>query len=250
MMNAPIHILNGDALLQQFPVDGEKIVFRECMMDGPGDISSLDDFYQTRASYIAAAFNESESGYFEKTKPQLDKIASIDRNAAVFLWFEHDLFCQANLWCAINILDRYTEVNNIHIVYPHLLVSKHKWMGFAAMERDDMWIAYKKARLLMEDDRGFALKVWEAYTKNDFPVLQKLSEYSSDFFPETGKSIKAHLDRLPNDHYPGKPQQRLIQLIDQYGQDDFASIFKSFQETEGIYGFGDLQVLSLMRSIP
>ena len=46
-MNSPvIHILNGNALGDQFPKDlpGETLVFRECLIEGPKEVVEFEKF--------------------------------------------------------------------------------------------------------------------------------------------------------------------------------------------------------------
>ena len=53
-----VHILNGDALLEQFPRDlkGASIVFRECLVDGPVTGNSLKELYQKRSAFFAQTY--------------------------------------------------------------------------------------------------------------------------------------------------------------------------------------------------
>ena len=56
-MPVPYHVLNGDALSAQFPegIEGERIVARECLVDGPVGGKDLDAFFQTRAAFLNEA---------------------------------------------------------------------------------------------------------------------------------------------------------------------------------------------------
>ena len=49
-----VHVLNGDALLNQFPesLTGERLVMRECMIEGPLNGASLESFYQERIEFL------------------------------------------------------------------------------------------------------------------------------------------------------------------------------------------------------
>ena len=54
-MSNPIHILNGDCLLEQFPEEimGSRIVCRECLVDGDVQGSDLEEFFRIRAEFIS-----------------------------------------------------------------------------------------------------------------------------------------------------------------------------------------------------
>ena len=54
-MKVQHHILNGDALKEQFPtdkIDGHLIVCRECLIDGNIQGDSLMEFWDNRAEFI------------------------------------------------------------------------------------------------------------------------------------------------------------------------------------------------------
>ena len=98
--HAVIHILNGDALREQFPasVEGELIVARECLVVGDVSGNDLKDFYENRAKDLLKSYGTPISEYFSKVVPEYEKIRKLRVNSTVNLWFEDDLFCQVNLW--------------------------------------------------------------------------------------------------------------------------------------------------------
>ena len=58
------HILNGDSLSGQFPeeIPGEKVIFRECLVDGPVQADSEEVFWKIRKVYKAKRVNCHKSG--------------------------------------------------------------------------------------------------------------------------------------------------------------------------------------------
>ena len=53
-MTNHIHLLNGDALLMQFPeeISGKKLVCRECLVEGPVEKNELAVFFNQRAKIL------------------------------------------------------------------------------------------------------------------------------------------------------------------------------------------------------
>jgi hypothetical protein len=109
------HILNGDALLERFPIDTpDIIVARECLVDGvvsgAPQGSSLDDgldatlddtldaFFHIRASFLQKHYGISPDEYATGTMAEFRKIREIPLSSDINLWFEEDLFCQVNFW--------------------------------------------------------------------------------------------------------------------------------------------------------
>jgi len=119
-----IHILNGDALLERFPFDTpDVIVARECLVDGDvssahqvasldggGDASldtSLDAFFQIRASFLQKQYGISPDEYAASTIAEFWKIREIPPESDINLWFEEDLFCQVNFWFCCTLIHEF-----------------------------------------------------------------------------------------------------------------------------------------------
>ena len=100
------HILNGDALKEQFPptLSGELIVARECLVDGNIQGESLEAFLTNRAKHIESYSQVPEGEYFKLTVPEINKIRNIAQGSKVYCWFEEDLFCQVNFWFVLHLL--------------------------------------------------------------------------------------------------------------------------------------------------
>jgi len=125
------HILNGDALKSQLPnLNGETIVIRESLMDGPVNATDLDSFFIEREKYICSNFEMNPEEYLHKSKREIQKITNIKAGSEVNLWFEDDLFCQSNLWFCCYILQRIKEIN-VYLVRP----DHQDWAGFGIMNK-------------------------------------------------------------------------------------------------------------------
>src|SRR5688572_17976133 len=93
-----VHVLNGDALKENFPLAGDIIVCREALVDGPVDALSFESFFEDRAAFIAESFDAEKDSYVNLVRNEFDRLANCNHESAIHLWFEHDLFCQVNLW--------------------------------------------------------------------------------------------------------------------------------------------------------
>ena len=112
------HILNGDALHEQFPTtlkEEKIIIFREMLMDGP--LSEVLDisFYNKRSDYIDALAGE-DAQYIELVRPQIDQIKNLPDDSTAYLWFEQDLFCQVNFWSCVTWMSKYCEDLKMYLV--------------------------------------------------------------------------------------------------------------------------------------
>jgi hypothetical protein len=240
------HILNGDALLEQFPpsVLGDKIVLRECLMDGPVQSDSLDELYEIRAAFLDDLIEDfNPNDYRKDAVSEFERIQSVSAGSTVYLWFEDDLFCQVNLWFACYLLYNHTEQLKVYLIRPKILTK----FGFAA---------YDSAGLvkLFEEQTEFpcletCAKLWSAYANNDLKRLQDIAATVSERFSFIKTAVKLHLDRLPNEDENGRPVDVLKAILEEVGDKDFSLIFKRFSEELYVYGYGDLQVKRMIKSI-
>ena len=238
-----IHVLNGDALRQKFPLPGKIAICREALIDGPSSASSTDQFFELRAAFISDTFHVSVEEYFTQVKNEFDKLKEADSDDSIHLWFEFDLFCQANLWFTLHFIRSIGLSCKLFLVSPDQ-TSSNIWSGFGCMNGEALKQRYQHRIEITQNDLAFADKLWSAYSRNDFVSLEELSETPSNVFPLLKDVIEAHIARFPKSGL-GRPQRRLKSILDA-GIRDFSTIFKEFSATEGIYGFGDAQVESIL----
>lgn len=238
-----LHILNGDALAEQFPLQGEIVVCREAMIDGPVNADTEETFWRDRAKFIAKQFNTSVDEYHRLVVDELNKIKQSNANTFT-LWFEHDLFCQTNLWFVADFIIRHRPLSKIFIAMPNP-DNDANWAGFGNMSSHDLTACYNNRILVSNHDQHLAILLLDAYRKDDGVKLKELSRIASSCFPKLEEVCQAHLDRTSATQRP----QRKLQSILANGATDFSHIFNEFKTTEAIYGFGDLQVKRLLREI-
>jgi hypothetical protein len=237
------HILNGDNLafqLRETSINQNLIICRECLMDGDLLRENLEEFFVLRAHYIADTFSESEEGYFEKAVPEFEKMISIPDDSEVCLWFENDLFCQANMWFVLWLLAGKTGIR-LYRVFPVIKDHADTWKGFGISTPQMLEDAFASKVPFRNEDVQLGVALWDAFRNDDFNLLQELSKTSSGCFKHLEAVCKAHVDRFPKGNSLGRPEQVVQELIKK-GAPDFEHLFSEFSSREGIYGFGDLQL--------
>lgn len=242
MMKEQYHILNGDALKDQFPKDvkGEIIVARECLVDGNVAGNSLEEIFETRASFISKHYdgNTIES-YYQNSVSEFDKMRAIPSGTEVNLWFEDDLFCQVNFWFVGYLLHQQQKNNPVYLVRPKV----HSPYGFAALNSNELSALIQDRKRITDLDKVSGL--WIAYQLQNFNTLLDIAIELEQEYPFIFPAVKAHIDRFPTNGKQGRPEETLFALMTEFGTDDFGQVFKAFNEKESIYGFGDLQVKRL-----
>lgn len=237
------HILNGDALKEQFlpEIDGEKIVLKECLMEGPVKASDMNEFYQIRAKFISENYEVPNNEYFEGTVTELEKLRNIEVGSEVNLWFEDDLFCQVNLWFTISQLSK--KDLKLFMVRPN----QHNQYGFGGFDVEGLLELYENRTSI--DHSASLTPLWDNYVENNLKALDRLSQDLSSKYPFIKTVVKAHLERQPTANSPGRPIETLIQIKEELKTEKFGPIFQEFCKREAIYGYGDLQVRKLLDQI-
>lgn len=240
------HILNGDALKMQFPTDipGEMIVARECLVDGPVNGDSLEELFANRSKFLSTAYGgEVGQDYFEKVVPEFDKILSIQAGSEVNLWFEDDLFCQVNMWFVLYLLEN-IDTENIYFIRP----TADLRYGFGGMSAEALMSVLENRSPIAHEEVALLRKLWPAYQNDNLDILLSISGRIKER-SHIKNAVSAHLDRVPKEGMPGRPEASLIAIIRELKTTDFAKVFQEFSDRESIYGFGDLQVKKLLDKV-
>lgn len=247
-MTRRYHILNGDALKEQFPdtIEGELIVARECLMDGDVSGANLSTLFQSRAQFISENYQGyTLEDYYDRSVTEFQKIQHLPEDSEVNLWFEDDLFCQVNLWFVIHLIYQHYGNQQVYLIRP----KPNFEYNFGGMTHEELVNAFRnKVKIEFHELKELA-RLWRLYQKEECYEMIEVAEVLSNQFPFLIKAIQAHKDRLPKDGKAGRPTQTLIQILKELTTTDFARIFKEFNKREGIYGFGDLQVKRILGEI-
>ncbi|TKB95559.1 DUF1835 domain-containing protein [Pedobacter cryophilus] len=242
------HILNGDCLIDQLAetkINQDFIVCRECLIDGNLKANTLANFWEVRANFIAETYHTTQETYFNKTVKEFEKIKQLPNHADVCLWFENDLFCQTNMWFVIWLIAK-QPLLNIFRVFPIIKSHKDIWKGFGIAKKEDLENAYQAKVKFTAEDLALGKNLWKAYQEHDLEALKILSKTPSNCFKYLEEVCAAHIDRFPPDHSLGRPDKVVKELLITK-LTSFEEVFIAFNEREGIYGFGDSQLMSIFK---
>jgi len=242
------HILNGDAIAAKFPasdIDGQIVVIREAFIEGPLSIDFSNEYWDKRAEFIFSAYGGEKEDYESQFLSQLRILDSIQPGDEVCVWFEDDLFCQANMWFAIYYISLKSKPK-FYRVFPN--EDLNHWAGFGRADSKDL-ISFFNARIeFPENEIEIAVNLWKAYVQNDQYKLLTLSASEMECTRFLKEVVHAHLERTAEDGGPGRPQKTLIDILNR-DVTNFYEICDEFWKTEGIYGFGDLQVYNMLKEM-
>lgn len=238
-----VHVLSGDSLVEEFKktnLDGETVVCRECLVDGELRSDGLEEFWAMRENYLSKTYPKEPNFYKEKVKDEFIKLWNLGDGNKINLWFEYELFCQVNLWFCLWLL-RNTQAE-FYIVYPQLKNKEDVWKGFGDLNSEELKTSFDSRVKFSHDDVFLAVQLWEAFQDRDFKKLVELADTESKCFPYLKEVCEAAAQ------IETRPKESLEKIIEG-GKTDFGEVFGEFSETEGIYGFGDLQVKKIFDEI-
>ncbi|NMM49220.1 DUF1835 domain-containing protein [Marinigracilibium pacificum] len=235
-----VHILNGDALLKRLPKEasGDKIIMREAMSQGPAIDDSLPRLFDMRAEFISSAYNEPIEKYYKESIPEIMKIPAIKKGSKLNLWFEHDLFCQVNLWFTTSLIN-FNALKEISLVLPSVGYKN----GFGDMNKIELAKAFK-AKINLSYHQFSALQhLWTAYCEKNYASMHKITRSLSSVLPLLAQVVRT----LEADGDSYLKAKKILKEIKDQGTTDFGKIFQEFHKKAPIYGYGDLQVKYLLK---
>lgn len=241
-----IHVLNGDCLAQQLERTSNNknlIVCRECLINGDLKAENLNDFWKLRAKFIASDYQTTTEEYLTKTVKEFERLKYLPENSEIYLWFENDLFCQANMWFVISLIFNQPSLN-VYRVFPVVNQPQDIWRGFGNANTNDLEKAYQSKIKFTHNDLILGKNLWSAYQNSDFDALIKLSKTPTSCFQYLEEVCKAHIERFPTDNSLPRPH-RVIQDILNSHITNFDDVFIEFSKREGVYGFGDSQLKNI-----
>ena len=237
------HVLPGDAQVEDFKktgIPGEVIVFREAFITGPLHAVDTNEFWDQRARFILSEYGEDEIVYHEKVADGILRLAEVDADDEVHLWFEFELFCGVHLWYCLNELK--DSGAPIFRVAPVNLEPDDVWKGFGGHTADDLKAAFEERIEMSDEDVSTGAELWDAFRDRDGSKLRRLGEYRSPAMPFLKEVAEAasEIDSRPI---------RIVREIRSEGLTTIEEVFPEFQKRAGVYGFGDLQVERLLDAI-
>ncbi len=237
------HLLNGDCLKDQLQnLKAEKIVFRECLVEGKVQGDSLKDVLTNRIPFFEKNYQVSAAEYRQKSILEISRITEIKNGDTIYLWFENDLFCQVNFWFAIHVLFHLGKDISLFLVSP----IKDTWMGFGALSYDELLQSFEQKKELTKIDQATIAHLWAAFQKSDWTELRVNAKKLSGKVNQIEEVVEAHIARFPVDKKYGRPEESIQKIIASLDDPSFSNVFQAFSQAEGIYGFGDSQVKRIM----
>lgn len=237
-----IHVLPGDSLVDEFKktgIEGEVVVFREFLICGDLEATSLEEFWDVRANFIEIEYGGDPIEYREHVAYELERLTQLAPDDEAYLWFEYDLFCQVNMWFCLDLLKTHT---NVFRVAPLNASPDDVWKGFGGHTVEDLNACFEGRTRFSQTDIETGGKLWKAFREGDTEKLRSFGSYRSETFPFLHEVTDAAAELAT------RPSEIVRQIMAESNR-DLDSVFSEFQKRAGVYGLGDLQVQRLIERL-
>lgn len=212
------------------------------LMDGPLSEELDSAFYKKRSSYIDGLIGK-DAEYMSYVRPQLEQLKNLPDKSSVYLWFEHDLFCQVNLWSCLTWMTKYCKEPKLYLVEP----PSKDWRGFGWLSEEELSDAFSEAKLLGQADIQTCQEALRLFMVKDRAALE-LYVRQEGLNETVREAITAELTRLPNAEGEIELHRTIMRLGLEEGW-DFSKTFQRFCREQDVYGMGDVQFKFLFEKL-
>ncbi len=245
-----LHIINSDSLtesLKSIKLDGEIIVWREMLCEGPTVSQVGDDrFVALRKKFLQEEYGISEELYEQEFMSQLKKLDAIDSYDEIILWFEFDLFCHINMVAAISYLIQQKKQEPLYLVCSGRVPGEKELIGLSELSDKQLVSHYKNKIKLSEDDLDMAHFIWQLYCGNNPNKLKPEIRKSSNF-KYLSSCIRAHIERYPNVRTGlNTLETNILRLIDREHITSEHQLCGYALSYQGYYGYSDSMILKII----
>lgn len=244
-----IHLVAGQSALetlQQTSVPGDKFSIDDILMEGPvPDGLRTDASWNIRADHLERYFSIPRSDYLSGKRERVGILNDSLRHDEIVLWFEFDLFCQANL---LYYLDWYAsyELHNtrLTLICPETVPGRERFRGLGELSAPELESLFPSRMVVTPDQKQTAQRAWQAFSSDNPGDIETFLKADSINLPLVAPALRAHLDRFPStSNGMGVLGQKTLEILD-LEDCAFHTLFPRVTGTPEIFrhGMGDLQL--------
>lgn len=239
------HLFNGDAAADAFAaseIDGEVIVWREALQQGPCRDLPPAEWLRSRASFIAESSGVDQAECHRALSAQEEQL----RHAAgdeLVIWVEGDLSCQLTVAYVARRLLEFTSSHAVALISVNELDGRPGFRGVGELGADDFRRLFAAREMLNEVALARYAAAWRLYASASPFELARSLDGSDEFHPHLAAALRSHVRRFPpGGSALGSVERAVLGALADRGTLSFSQLFAAFWETEPLLGFGDTQL--------
>lgn len=244
-MSKQLHIVNGDIVghkLKESGVDGDVLVWREMLYDGPLTVLPFPDLLEQRALYFEQELGVSSALFQAGCRKQEQQLQRLGDYREVTLWFEHDLFDQTIFLYLFHRLNSHAIGNQTQLSY--LTIDSHPgytpFHGLGQLQPDELASLWRQREDLHASIIAEGAAWWQAYADSSPDKLVELLDEKQSKLPISRNAMKFHLERYPSMGNGLSPlENKILRAVDS-GVQEPKQLFAHLFAKDTRYGLGDL----------
>lgn len=249
-----LHILNGEGTWYSFRdagIPGTSLIWHEALCQGPAAFHpTLEEFLAIRIPFLTDQFEAEPEPHFSRFKDEWNKWEDLSPYSELVLWFEYDLFCQANLLFLCHYLHHHSAPDlKISLVSPADHPEVPHFRGMGQLQPYQLARLFPERITLRRTDLEFADQVWRAWSNQDLKEVLKLSQTAPTNWPHLQKAVLAMLEELPGLDDALSATETLILSFLEGGPKSPGELFQHFLTNRDILGYGDLQFFQVVEGL-
>ncbi|MEO8597881.1 MAG: hypothetical protein ABI759_31465 [Candidatus Solibacter sp.] len=156
-------------------------------------------------------------------------LEALDRHDDIVLWFEHDLYDQAQL---IELLAWLRGRSGIQ------LIQSSTYLG--PMTADELLALWPERRRVSGAQFTLGAAAWAAFVAQDYAAVEALVAGDTSALPFLGGALRRWLEERPGRDGLGRTQRQILEIAAEGGQ-TFGALFGASQQREERIFLGDTQ---------
>jgi hypothetical protein len=242
-----IHLVAGESTngtLKESSVPGEKFSIDDILMEGPiVDGLKTESSWILRAEYLQRYSTIPQSEYLSG-KAERDRILNESLlHDEIVLWFEFDLFCQANL---LYYLDWYASrdlgATRLTLICPEHVPGRPAFRGLGELPAEELESLFPTRAEVTAEQKRVARLAWQSFSSENPRAVEQFLQSDSSALPLVAPALRAHLERFPStSNGLGIVAQKTLEILSVQPL-PFHKLFKSVTSTPELFrhGMGDL----------
>jgi hypothetical protein len=168
-----------------------------------------------------------------------DEAPTVPADDEIVLWFEHDLYDQAQL---IHVLD------HLHDSPAHIsLIQSDRFLG--PMRPTELWTLWSTRRAVTEREFSVASNAWGALRSQDPAKIEAVLAQDTAALPYLAVALRRRLEEFPSAETGlGRTERQLLEILAE-GPRTFSDLFVASQKREEAIFLGDTHVRDYLEGL-
>ncbi|NIY76042.1 DUF1835 domain-containing protein [Thalassospira sp. HF15] len=206
---------------------GAFLEFSDPFCQGPVPDLPLDQFVQTRADFIAKAYDIAAKDALARSKREYGALATLGDFDHVVLWFEHDSYDQLILAFLLDYINATRPDTRLEVISVGKVPGIERFIGLGQLSPELLiwcWDTHRKP--ITQDMLDFGSQTWRAIRSETPDDLHALVTSTTSPLPHMIGALKRHLAELPDPETGlGLTQKLTLQIINDHGPLPVGKVF-------------------------